>query len=101
MTSMADDGPLGALMRVMMQPSEVLPYFLGAALMWVVMMIAMMTPAMMPMVAVLRGVARAASRAHQPAVRGRLPRRVEPVRRAGRVPPARAPCARSAGGAFS
>jgi predicted metal-binding membrane protein len=58
MTSMADEGPLGALMRVMMRPSEPLPYFLAAALMWVVMMIAMMTPAVMPMVAVLRGVAR-------------------------------------------
>jgi len=58
MTTMADDGPLGALMRVMMRPSEPLPYFLSAAFMWVVMMIAMMTPAVIPMVAVLRGVAR-------------------------------------------
>jgi predicted metal-binding membrane protein len=58
MTSMADDGPLGALMRVMMRPSEALPYFLAAAFMWVIMMIGMMTPAVIPMVAVLRGVER-------------------------------------------
>jgi len=58
MTSMAGDGPLGALMRVMMQPSQSLPYFLGAALMWVVMMIGMMTPAVVPMMVVLRRIDR-------------------------------------------
>lgn len=58
MTSMAADGPLGALMRLMMRPSDSLPYFLGAALMWVIMMIGMMTPAVVPMAVVLRSVDR-------------------------------------------
>ena len=44
----------------MMRPSEPLPYFLAAALMWVVMMIGMMTPAVVPMALVLRGMDRAA-----------------------------------------
>ena len=58
MTSMAAEGPLGELMRLMMQPSESLPYFLGAALMWVIMMVGMMTPAVVPMAMVMRGVDR-------------------------------------------
>jgi predicted metal-binding membrane protein len=62
MRSMAGDGPIAELMRVMMRPSESLPYFLTAALMWVVMMIGMMTPAVVPMVMVLRGMNRTTNR---------------------------------------
>src|SRR4029450_1386332 len=62
MRSMAGDGPIVELMRVMMRPSESLPYFLAAALMWVVMMIGMMTPAVVPMVMVLRGMNRTTNR---------------------------------------
>src|SRR5262249_28904160 len=62
MRSMAGEGPLVELMRVMMQPSKPLPYFLAAALMWVVMMIGMMTPAIVPMAMVLRGMDRSGHR---------------------------------------
>jgi len=62
MRSMAGEGPLDALMRAMMRPADALPYFLAAALMWLVMMIGMMTPAVVPMVMVLRGMDRGAHR---------------------------------------
>jgi len=62
MRSMAGDGPTVALMRVMMQPADPRPYFLAAALMWVVMMVGMMTPAVVPMAMVLRGMGRTAHR---------------------------------------
>ncbi len=62
MRSMAGDGPLLALMHLMMRPAEPLPYFLAAALMWVVMMVGMMTPAVLPMVTVMRGMTRAPAR---------------------------------------
>ena len=62
MRSMAGNGPIVELMRLMMRPSDALPYLLAAALMWVVMMIGMMTPAVVPMVMVLRGVEPSAHR---------------------------------------
>jgi predicted metal-binding membrane protein len=60
MRSMAGEGPVLELMRMMMRPADPVPYFLAAALMWVVMMIGMMTPAVVPMVLVLRGMERSA-----------------------------------------
>jgi predicted metal-binding membrane protein len=54
MTSMSGDGPLMAMMWAMMRPSDALPYFLAAAVMWMVMMVGMMTPAVVPMATVYR-----------------------------------------------
>ena len=63
MQSMAGDGPIAALMWLMMRPSEgAVTYVLGAALMWVVMMIGMMTPAVVPMAMVFRGIDRTGHR---------------------------------------
>jgi len=62
MRTMAGDGPIVRLMRVMMRPAESVPYFLAAAFMWVAMMVGMMTPAVVPMAMVFRGMNRATSR---------------------------------------
>ncbi len=62
MRSMAGDGPIVALMWLMMRPSDAGPYVLAAALMWIVMMVAMMTPAVVPMAMVRRGIDRTAHR---------------------------------------
>ena len=62
MRTMAGDGPIVRLMRLMMRPAEPLSYFLAAAFMWVAMMIGMMTPAIVPMAIVFRGMNRATSR---------------------------------------
>ncbi len=58
MTTMTGDGPIVALMWLMMRPAEATTYLVAATLMWVIMMVAMMLPAAMPMVMVLRGTER-------------------------------------------
>jgi predicted metal-binding membrane protein len=62
MATMTGDGPIVALMWLMMRPAEAAPYLAAASLMWVVMMVAMMLPAAMPMVMVLRGIGRGVHR---------------------------------------
>lgn len=63
MQLMHGDGFVMDLMWLMMKPSELGPYFLAAAVMWVAMMIAMMIPAVLPMTLVYRQIERDGFRA--------------------------------------
>ena len=61
MTRMAGDGPIMALMWLMMTPVDTVPYLLAASTMWIAMMIAMMIPAAVPMALIYRRMDRGAS----------------------------------------